>query len=147
MFKLSRDIKPYTRRGILSTINSVYDPLGFLAPVLIKGKLRELTGGNVDWDEALPQSKFEIWESWEKSLHQLEAVRIPRMCLSIALSVTEDMKHHIFSDESEKAIAAVAYLVSQKHSSIGFVLEKAKVAPTYGRTIPRLELCAVVLAT
>lgn len=149
VFKLSKDIKPYTRRGILSTINSVYDPLGFLAPVLIKGKLmlRELTGGNVDWDEALPQSKFEEWESWEKSLHQLEAVRIPRMCLSIALSVTKDMKLHIFPDASEKAIAAVAFLVSQEHSSIGFILGKAKVAPTHGHTIPRLELCAAVLAT
>lgn len=133
----------------MSTINSVYDPLGFLAPVLIKGKLmlRELTGGNVDWDEALPQSKFEEWESWEKSLHQLEAVKIPRMCLSKALSVTDDMKLHIFSDASEKAIAAVAHLVSEKHSSIGFVPGKAKVAPTHGHTIPRLELCTAVLAT
>lgn len=127
----------------------MYEPLGFLAPVLIKGKLmlRELTGGNVDWDEALPESKFEEWESWEKSLHQLEAVRNPRMCLSIALSVTKDMKLHIFSDALEKAIAAVAYLVSQEHSIIGFILGKAKVAPTHGHTIPRLELYAAVLAT
>lgn len=69
------------------------------------------------------------------------------MCLSKALSVTDDMKLHIFSDASEKAIAAVAYLVSEKHSSIGFVLGNAKVAPTHGHTIPRLELCAAVLAT
>ena len=32
--KVLRD-RPLTRRGILSTINSVYDPLGFLAPVLL----------------------------------------------------------------------------------------------------------------
>lgn len=143
MFKLSKDIKPYTRRGILSTIYSVYDPLGFLAPVLIKGKLmlRELTGGNVEWDEALPQSKLEKWEFWEKSLHQLEAVKIPRMCMSKALSVTDDMKLHIFSDASEKAIAAVAYLVSEKQSSIGFVLGKAKVAPTHGNPKIRVMRC------
>lgn len=46
---------------------------------------------------------------------QVDAVKIPRMCLSKALSVTDDMKLHIFSDASEKAIAAVAYLVSEKH--------------------------------
>lgn len=34
-YKLSNEIKPITRRGILSTINSLYDPLGFIAPVII----------------------------------------------------------------------------------------------------------------
>ncbi|XP_061191716.1 uncharacterized protein LOC133199932 [Saccostrea echinata] len=51
------------------------------------------------------------------------------------------------NNASEKAIAAVAYLTSDKHLSVGFVLGKAKVAPTHGHTIPRLELCAAVLAT
>ena len=56
---------------------------------------------------------------------------------------------HVFSDASEKAIAAVAYLTCQdkeNKTSIGFVLGKAKVAPKHGHTIPRLELCAAVLA-
>ncbi|VDI13730.1 Hypothetical predicted protein [Mytilus galloprovincialis] len=39
LFQLSSENKPITRRGILSTINSLYDPLGFLAPVIIQGKL------------------------------------------------------------------------------------------------------------
>jgi hypothetical protein len=39
LFRLSPDDKPVTRRGILSTINSIYDPLGFLAPVILQGKL------------------------------------------------------------------------------------------------------------
>ncbi|XP_048759507.2 uncharacterized protein LOC125669103 [Ostrea edulis] len=149
MFKLAKDIKPYTRRGILSTINSVYDPLGFLAPVLIQGKLiqRELTTGNVDWNETLPQSKYEEWETWKTSLHHLEKVTIQRMCLSRSFSDTVDKKLHIFSDAPEKAIAAVAYFTSVRHSSIGFVLGKAKVAPTHGHSIPRLEPCAAVLAT
>jgi hypothetical protein len=39
LFRLSSDDKSVTRRGILSTINSIYDPLGFLAPVILQGKL------------------------------------------------------------------------------------------------------------
>lgn len=56
---------------------------------------------------------------------------------------------HTFSDASEKAIAAVAYLKVFQHdgsSHLGFVLEKTKLAPISGNTIPRLELCAAVMA-
>jgi hypothetical protein len=55
----------------------------------------------------------------------------------------------IFSDASEKAITAVSYLRLQDKDGIyscGFLLGKAKLAPLKGHTIPRLELCAAVLA-
>ena len=56
---------------------------------------------------------------------------------------------HIFSDAAEKAISAAAYCVgftSAGLQSESLVLGKAKVAPKSGPTIPRLELCAAVLA-
>ncbi len=37
-FKVTLDEKPATRRGILSKVASVFDPLGFLAPFLLLGK-------------------------------------------------------------------------------------------------------------
>ncbi|KAK3098135.1 hypothetical protein FSP39_016503 [Pinctada imbricata] len=42
--------KPFTRRGLLSTVNSLYDPIGFLAPFTIMGKilLRETTPSGID---------------------------------------------------------------------------------------------------
>lgn len=44
-FKASQDLKPFTRRGILSTVNSLYDPLGFVCPITMQGKalVRELS--------------------------------------------------------------------------------------------------------
>jgi len=49
--------KPFTRRGVLSTLNSLYDRLGFAAPVTIQGKfiLRDLTDESGRWDSPLPK--------------------------------------------------------------------------------------------
>lgn len=55
----------------------------------------------------------------------------------------------MFSDASTKAIGAVAYLrvIAEDGSChVGFILDKAKLAPLSEPTIPRLELCAAVLA-
>ena len=48
--------RPLTRRGILSTVSSVYDPLGFLAPLILVGKslLQDLCRGKVEWDDPIP---------------------------------------------------------------------------------------------
>lgn len=37
-FKLELNKQLFTRRGILSMVRSVYDPLGFLAPFVLKAK-------------------------------------------------------------------------------------------------------------
>ena len=54
----------------------------------------------------------------------------------------------IYCDASEQAIAAVGYfkVFYANSSATGFVFGKAKVSPLSGHTIPRLELCAAVLA-
>ncbi len=37
-FKIAIQDRPLTRRGILSMVSSVYDPLGFLSPVILPAK-------------------------------------------------------------------------------------------------------------
>ncbi|XP_063408738.1 uncharacterized protein LOC134692218 [Mytilus trossulus] len=150
LFQLSSENKPITRRGILSTINSLYDPLGFLAPVILQGKLllRKIVSETVDWDQPLTDETADEWKSWRDTLIAIETLRIPRTYVPY-LSKTATKELHVFSDASEKAIAAVAYLRTTDSSgepNIGFILGKAKVAPTSGHTIPRLELSAAVLA-
>ena len=37
-FRISMKDKPFTRRGVLSNVNSIYDPLGLAAPVTLEGR-------------------------------------------------------------------------------------------------------------
>ncbi|XP_057696133.1 uncharacterized protein LOC130918451 [Corythoichthys intestinalis] len=150
-FSVDGGIKPYTRRGVLSTINSLYDPLGFVAPVIIQGKaiLRELTIEKGDWDSPLPQQMEDVWKSWRGSLKELSQLSIPRTYTPISPSSAVRRELCVFSDASTKAIAAVAYLKvidAAGDSHVGFVMGKAKLTPLPEQTILRLELCAAVLA-
>ena len=38
-YKVSVPDRPFTRHGVLSVVNSIYDPLGLAAPVLLEGRL------------------------------------------------------------------------------------------------------------
>lgn len=64
-----------------------------------------------------------------------------------SLSKADKPEIHVYSDASEKANAAVAFVKDPETGRYGFILGKAKLAPLLGHTIPRLELCAAVLAT
>ncbi|XP_062583176.1 uncharacterized protein LOC134244932 [Saccostrea cucullata] len=151
LFHIATEEQQFTRRGVLSTINSIFDPLGFLAPVIIDGKLlmRQLVGCTSDWDEPLPLKYSATWEYWVNSLKDLHGLSIPRTYLSMSWTSACNKSVHIFSDASEQAVAAVGYLVNlnqEGRSEIGFILGKSKVAPKHGHTIPRLELCGAVIA-
>lgn len=67
----------------------------------------------------------------------------------MSLSTTKRVELCVFSDASERAVAAVAYLRTagpdgQYHT--GLVSSKARLAPRPEQTIPRLELCGAVMA-
>ncbi|XP_056101657.1 uncharacterized protein LOC130080328 [Rhinichthys klamathensis goyatoka] len=150
-FLVSREDKPFTRRGILSAVNSLYDPLGFAAPIIMQGKalIRELCSENCDWDTQLPAEKEAQWKSWKDSLVDLEKLQIPRQYVNTSLQSTCQRELCVFADASTSAISAVAYLRvidTKGHVHVGFCMGKSKLAPRQVHTVPRLELCASVLA-
>jgi hypothetical protein len=126
MFKVDLSTRTVTKRCVLSAINSLYDPLGFLAPVVLEGRfiLRDIVSTKVDWDDPIPVEIAKKWENWTERLLDVMSIDIARTYFVDSLSLMSRLELHIFSDASEKAICAVAYVVgyssdSQRH--VGFI--------------------------
>ena len=68
-FNVTLKQKPMTRRGLLSIISSVYDPLGLGAPILLQGRLlnEKLCRANLGWDEVILEKIQIQWKKWEKN--------------------------------------------------------------------------------
>lgn len=132
VFPVADTKRPFTFRGILTTVNSLFDPLGF-APINFQGKflLRELSSVALDWNSPLPEKEEDQWNTWRKSLHDLEQLEISRPYAATTLLTALRKQLHIFSDASVKVIVAVAYLRAigrEGACHTGFVLSKAKLA-------------------
>ncbi len=138
----------WTLRWVLKTFPRLFDPLGLLIPFTIRARIyfSTLVQQGATWDGRIQVSTE--WQDWLAELVDLPHVLFPR-----ALKVSPNLQGslHIFSDASEKAYAAVAYLLTPAlgeglpHSAL--VAAKAHVAPRKKCSIPRLELMAAVLGT
>ena len=130
-------------------------------PVTIKGKLilRELTTQlkketNTPkdmWDRLLLESRLPKWDHLRDSLCNLQDVCIQRCYQPPNSGKVKRREVHILCDTSQLAIGAVAYLsLMNEHSQsrVSLLLAiKARVTPLHAVSMPRLELCAAVLAT
>ena len=143
-----------TKRGILSTIASIFDPLGIVTPSLIEPKyiIQQLWKEKVDWDEEIPFQWNKRWEAWKKEIENISMVSVPRW-FGFHKKATNIIQLHIFCDASKIAYGAVAYLKcleinSVNHSSC-FLLSKSRLNPLgdKGIFIHKLEIQAAVLAT
>lgn len=150
-FHVNIQQKPFTRRGILSMMSSVYDPLGMLSPVILLAKnvLQELCRLRTGRDDAVPDHLAQQWSAWMEELQQLTDFGVDWCFKPPEFGETVEARLHHFSDASETGYGTVTYLV-QKNSSnqihCSFTLGKARVAPLKPTTIPRLELTAATLA-
>lgn len=76
--KLSVDNRLVTKRTILSSIASMFEPLGLIAPVIIRGKIlmKELWKLKSDWDDIAPPHIRSDWIRYQNDLINLKDIFI-----------------------------------------------------------------------
>ncbi|XP_066023399.1 uncharacterized protein [Pocillopora verrucosa] len=79
-FKVNIKEKPCTRRGILSVVSSVYDPLGMAAPFILPAKLllQDLCRKSLGWDDEIPSDYLSRWRVWLNGLPKSFVVHVSK---------------------------------------------------------------------
>ena len=150
-FKVTLKNQMLTRRGILSTIASVFDPLGFIAPFVLMGKqiLQEMCRDNLAWDDPLPDHLRAQWDSWLHDLVALQTIKIKRCLIPPGFGEIASTELHHFSDASTLGYGQcsyIRYVNTNKEVHCTLLFAKSRVTPLKQVTIPRAELQAAVLA-
>lgn len=142
-----RSITELTKRSVLAETARLFDPLGWLAPVVMRAKIwiQSAWLQRIDWDSPLPQEDARRWQRFLEELPHLGCLRISRW-----LGSGDDdtaLELHGFADASERGYAAAVYLrVSlNRTTTVHLLTAKSKVAPIKPVSLPRLELCAAAL--
>ena len=143
-------IGPVNKRQMLSSVASIFDPLGLLNPLMIRGKLllQEATRRRLTWDEAVSADLQADWDRWTRCMSSELDVKLRRRMVT-GLVKDQNIELHMFSDSSSVAYGCCAYIrtVSKEGKvEVNLLCGKSRVSPLRSTTIPRLELQAAVLS-
>ncbi|GFT42628.1 uncharacterized protein TNCV_2165301 [Trichonephila clavipes] len=138
-----------TKRSMVSTVHKVFDPFGFVLPVMLCPKimLQKAWKLSTSWDEELTGELRKELVQWFQELKYLSDIQI-HWYIQMSHKTLSNCVIHTFVDGSKDAYGAVTFLRLEKDDQIEVFLlaEKSRVALLRGVTIPRMELLAVVIA-
>ncbi|OXU30532.1 hypothetical protein TSAR_002378 [Trichomalopsis sarcophagae] len=130
-----------TNRSILATTAKLFDPVGWLSPIIVRAKIliQKLWLQKLDWDDSVPEVTSRSWMEFITQLKELEAIKIPRW---IGTYQKSEWLLHGFCHASERAYTCAIYAImpNQVGHSVKLLATKSKVAP-----IKVLELCGAVI--
>ena len=143
-----------TKRSILQSIASIYDPLGLINPLTVRMKIifQDICSEKFGWDDELSE-KFRIeWNIILSDLKRIDCIRVQRnYCFLEITDQIISVQVHAFSDASKRLYAASVYLRFQlKTGIIQTVLLTSKSRILSAKkivTIPKAELLGVLLMT
>ena len=145
-----------TKRIMLRTLSSFFDPLGILQPIIVGLKImfQEACKFTKDWDQVLSNDIQQKWFEHINEIIQLKSIKVNRTYTKIDPSdPISNYEFHGFSDASDEAYGACIYLKSIHESGniqTSLITSKSKVAPIKLKTddpetTPRLELLGNLL--
>ena len=126
--KGSKPTECSSKREVLKSITTAFDPLGFFTPATLQRKLfpQELWASEKEWDEKL-EEMLHKWMKFQKENERISMVIIPRIIGNSNCQLL------CFCDASAIAYASAVYLSSDAGVNLLF------------SSIPRLELLAVLI--
>ncbi|XP_047998158.1 uncharacterized protein LOC125235603 [Leguminivora glycinivorella] len=143
-----------TKKGVLRMLARLYDPCGFVSPLVLPGKLlfQEICTRKFKWDEILPEDLLTSWRNIIKDLKAVNEVELPRHVTSGVKPGCTKYELHCFTDASMNAYAAVVYLrvITEEHVSTSFLMSKCRITPAEDKSdlkIPRLELLGCLIGS
>ena len=137
-----------TKREILKSLNSNFDPLGTSIPIFNRAKwfLHNLQiNGTLGWDDQLDSNKIAEWRTICKSVNSFEVQSLDRFIGNY------NHKYDLlgFTDASKIFLGCVLYLRNLETGSMHFLMGRNKIVSKAmeSKTIPVLELLAVKFGT
>ena len=111
-FNLQLKDKATTRRGILSTVSSIYDPVGLISPILLTGRkiLQAICKDGRSWDDEVSTEIEMKWQQWLDGLKDLQDLQIPRCYKPKDFGEPEHVELHHFSDASLVGYGECSYI-------------------------------------
>ena len=138
---------PVTKRIMVSEMAKIYDPLGLIAPLIVRAKIlvQQAWIQKLQWDETVPATLALKWNQLRDDFRLISQLQIPRkVVVSHAL-----IQLHVYSDASKYAYGSCIYarcIDDLGNISVNLVAAKSKIAPIKQCTLPRLELCGAVMS-
>ena len=122
-----------TKRCVLSTIATLFDPQGIICLIFIIAKafFQGLSKEKLDWDDPIPENKYIKWSAWLDDLKTVNSITLPRWFYNDSEGEIRKCEIHGFGDTNSKAYCAVVYLVYETENGVHTTLlcSKTRVAP------------------
>ena len=130
----------YTKRKILSLVSRAFDPLGWVSPLTVRGKifLQTLWKEKMGWVQTLNTEQVKVIRD---ILQRVDEFSFPRHILQ------EHSELHVLAEASSRAYGAAVHTVNNNHQCSNLLISKARVRPCREDrlTIPKLELTASLI--
>ncbi|XP_076295214.1 uncharacterized protein LOC143216229 [Lasioglossum baleicum] len=148
--KLAVRKEKMSKRELLSEIATLFDPLGWLSPIVVRAKIlmQQQWLERISWDDCVSDDTRETWNLFCMDWRALTAMRVPRWIQYAPDSL--EIQLHGFSDASRAAFSCAIYarvtsLTGETHTTL--LTAKSRVAPIKTVSIPILELNGAVMLT